>query len=376
MASDAGDSLALFLCGDVMTGRGVDQILPHPGDPNLYEDYARDARDYVELAERAHGPIPRPVGPDYIWGDALAVLASRQPVARIINLETSVTTHARPLPKGINYRMHPDNIACLTVAGVDCCALANNHVLDWGTEGLTETIATLDRHSIRHTGAGADATAATAPAIVECPGGARLLVFSCATSDCGVPASWSAGEAHPGVWRLPNLSATTVDRLAEQVHAWRRPGDRVILSIHWGGNWGFDVSGSQRRFARAVVDRAGIDLVHGHSSHHVRGFEIYTGRLILYGCGDFLTDYEGIGGHEEFRCDLALMYFPCLDPASGRLLSLDLVPVRTRRMRIERADAGDRQWLLETVRRECARLAPAPEVRDEPDAFAVIHPTM
>jgi hypothetical protein len=62
-------SLRVFLCGDVMTGRGIDQALPHPVDPVLYEPYVRDAREYVDLAEKAHGAFQRPVTFDYIWGE-------------------------------------------------------------------------------------------------------------------------------------------------------------------------------------------------------------------------------------------------------------------------------------------------------------------
>src|SRR5687767_9311601 len=115
-------AVTLFLCGDVMTGRGVDQILSHPSAPEIFEPCLRDAREYVALAERASGPIPRPVTPGYIWGDALEELARAAPDARIINLETSVTTCDRfRMDQGINYRMHPDNIACLTAPGIDVC---------------------------------------------------------------------------------------------------------------------------------------------------------------------------------------------------------------------------------------------------------------
>src|SRR5689334_12652302 len=125
--------VTLFLCGDVMTGRGVDQILPHPSAPELFEPYMRDARDYVLLAEESAGPIPRPVGFEYIWGEALGELGRAKPHARIVNLETSVTRSDDAMPgKGIHYRMHPENVGCLTAAGVEVSVLANNHVLDWG----------------------------------------------------------------------------------------------------------------------------------------------------------------------------------------------------------------------------------------------------
>lgn len=122
--------ITLFLCGDVMTGRGIDQILPHPSQPQLYEPYVRSAHEYVALAEQVNGPIPRPVDAAYVWGAALLEFDRRRPDVRIVNLETAITTSEDREAKGINYRMHPANIACLTAAGIDCCTLANNHVLD------------------------------------------------------------------------------------------------------------------------------------------------------------------------------------------------------------------------------------------------------
>src|SRR5215472_1712940 len=130
-------SLRLFLCGDVMTGRGIDQALPHPVSPILYEPYVRDAREYVALAEKAAGPIPRPLSADYIWGHALQELECGRLDLRIVNLETAITSAETPWPgKGIHYRMHPQNIGCLTAAQISACALANNHLLDWGYDGL------------------------------------------------------------------------------------------------------------------------------------------------------------------------------------------------------------------------------------------------
>ena len=66
--------LTLFLCGDVMTGRGIDQVLPHPNPPHLMEPCVTSALQYVELAEQANGPIRKPVDFPYIWGEALAEL--------------------------------------------------------------------------------------------------------------------------------------------------------------------------------------------------------------------------------------------------------------------------------------------------------------
>jgi poly-gamma-glutamate synthesis protein (capsule biosynthesis protein) len=126
------------------------------------------------------------------------------------------------------------------------------------------------------------------------------------------------------------------------------PGDVAVLSIHWGGNWGYDVPRQHVNFAHQLVE-SGIDIVYGHSSHHVRPIEIYRDRLILYGCGDFIDDYEGISGYEQYRDDLALMYFPSLSPQTGQLLALEMTPLQIRHIRLNRASAADTQWLCTKV---------------------------
>jgi poly-gamma-glutamate capsule biosynthesis protein CapA/YwtB (metallophosphatase superfamily) len=364
------DSIALCLVGDVMLGRGIDQALPYPGDPRLYESFVHSAEEYVALAERANGKIPKPVGFSYVWGDALAELRRVAPQARIVNLETSVTTSQDYLPKGINYRMNPQNVGCLSAAGIDCCVLANNHVLDFGRAGLIETLETLDKAAIRTAGADRDAVSAAAPALIPA-GAARVLVFGFAATSSGVPPDWAAGAHQSGVNLLPDLSRRTVDAIASRAQAARQPGDILVASIHWGSNWGYGVMAAERSFAHALIDAAGFHVVHGHSSHHPKGIEIYRERPILYGCGDFLNDYEGISGYEEFRTELTLMYLPRLEIASGRLIELRLVPFHIRRFRLHRAARRDAAWLRGTLDRECARFATRVEL-DEDNSCRVL----
>src|SRR3569623_252352 len=357
--------VTLFLCGDVMLGRGIDQILRHPSDPALYEGYVRDARDYVALAERTTGTIPRHVAADYVWGEARAQWRARHPAARIANLETSITRHDRPWPKGINYRMNPANIDVLATACIDVCGLANNHVLDWGYEGLAQTLAVLRAAKIGIAGAGERLAAAQAPAVCPLPDGRRLRVFAAATGDAGVPADWAAQATRAGVWRLPDLSARTDAHVATELARDRRDGGLVVLSLHWGGNWGYGITPSQRAFAHALIDEAGVHLLHGHSSHHPKAAEVHHGHLVLYGCGDFLNDNEGIGGHEAFRGELGLMYFPQLETAHGRLCELALVPTCVRAFRIASPGPEDRHWLLAALRREYGRMGCAVEERPD-----------
>jgi poly-gamma-glutamate synthesis protein (capsule biosynthesis protein) len=353
MPDGQSGSITLFLCGDVMTGRGIDQILPHPSKPQLFEPYVRSARDYVRLAERACGAFHAPVDFSYIWGDALQELERMRPDARIVNLETAVTASDEAWPgKGIHYRMHPANVACLAAARIDCCVLANNHVMDWGRRGLAETLDALQRAGMHTAGAGQTLARAAAAAKIPVPGRARVLVYACATTGSGVPAEWAATRTRAGVHLLADLSGRAVESIARQVRGRKRPGDVAVLSIHWGGNWGYDIPRAERAFAHALIDAAGVDLVHGHSSHHVRGIEVHRGKLILYGCGDLLTDYEGIAGHEAYRPELSLMYFPVVDVSSGTLLRLTAVPTRVRRFRVQRAPDEGARWLADTLNRE------------------------
>jgi len=336
-----------------MTGRGIDQILPHAGDDRLHEDYVKSALDYVRLAERAHGPVPKPVAFGYVWGAALAEFDRRKPDARIVNLETAVTRSMQHEPKGINYKMSPANAPVLAAAGIDCCVLANNHVLDWGRPGLVETLSTLEHVGLRYTGAGRSQEAASAPAVFATANGARILVFGFASPCSGVPRDWAAEVGAPGVNLIPSLTVGHADEIAERARAARKPGDVVVASIHWGRNWGYEIPESQVRFAHRLIDSGAVDVVHGHSSHHFKAIEVYRNKPIFYGCGDFLDDYEGISGYEEYRDDLVLMYLPTIRTADAALTGLEMVPLQVRNMRLNTPSAADRSWVRDRLDREC-----------------------
>ncbi|MEU9760749.1 CapA family protein [Streptomyces sp. NPDC001834] len=337
--------VTLFLGGDVMLGRGVDQILPHPGDPALREPYVRDARDYVGLAEAANGPIPRPVDFRWPWGEALPVLDDAAPDVRVVNLETAVTGDGDFVPgKDVHYRMSPANLPCLAAARPDVCALANNHVLDFGPVGLRETLDALARAGLRTAGAGRDVVRARRPAIVPLRSGGRVLVFSFGMPSSGIPPDWAADGRRAGADVVAKPSVAAAAAFADRLRQVRRPGDITVASVHWGPNWGHDVSRSEVRFAHTLLD-AGVDIVHGHSSHHPRPLEVYKDRLVLYGCGDLIDDYEGIGGYESYRDDLRLLYLVSVEADTGRLVDMRMVPLQARRMRLEHASPQDTEWL-------------------------------
>ncbi|GAA2759466.1 CapA family protein [Actinopolymorpha rutila] len=361
--------MRLSLCGDVMLGRGVDQILPHPGDAALRETYVRDALAYVELAEAVNGPIACPVDFCWPWGDALHLLDGFEPSVRVMNVETSITQSDAFAPrKAVHYRVNPRNVPCLSAARPDVCILANNHVLDFGYPGLEDTLRALAGAGLRAVGAGKNVHEARRPAIVPLSGGGRAVVFSIGMASSGIPEAWAASEQQPGVDFLAEPSPTAAADVVDRVHVVKCAGDVAVVSIHWGSNWGYDIPDDQVSFAHALID-GGVDVVHGHSSHHPRSVDVYEGKLILYGCGDFIDDYEGVTGYEEFRDDLRLLFLVSLDPKTGELADLRMAPLQARQMRLRHASGEDSRWLASMLDRASGRFGSRIDL--DPDGMLV-----
>jgi len=253
--------MQIALTGDVMLGRLVDQ--------------------YVIRNQS--------IGPDKIWSDVLPLMLKAD--RRLINLECVISGRGRewhPDSKAFHFRAQPRAIDFLRAAKIDCVTLANNHVLDYGTEALIECLALLDRAGIKRTGAGASLAEALAPATVDLPQG-RLGVVSLTDNE----PEWEAGEKKPGIhyiaYDVKGLVEPYRSRLAQVLKQVRHQADLVIVSAHVGPNWG-PPSAAMRALAYQVID-FGADLYWGHSNHTPQGIEIYKGKAILYSTGDFIDDY-------------------------------------------------------------------------------------
>jgi poly-gamma-glutamate capsule biosynthesis protein CapA/YwtB (metallophosphatase superfamily) len=210
---------------------------------------------------------------------------------------------------------------------------------------LLETLDVLSAADLPTAGAGRSLREAQSPAIIPIPQtGRRILIFAFGSPSSGIPSDWAATDNTPGVHVIPALSDAAADELCRRILQARQPGDLIVVSAHWGGNWGYHVAADQIRFAHRLVD-GGVHMVHGHSSHHPRPIEVYRGKLILYGCGDLVDDYEGIRGHDQYRHDLRLLYLPRLNPTSGELVELRMAPLQARQMRLHRASRRDAVWL-------------------------------
>lgn len=341
--------VTLFFCGDVMTGHGIDPLL-HPSEAlSPAERSVSAALEYVRDAEasRQDVPLPRPVCFDYPWGDVMSLLRREQPDLRLVNLEATITARGTPGASRAHARLPPQHLPILAALGVDGAVLANHHALDWGEEGLDDTLTALRQAGITGIGAGHDRAEAEQEGQWLVPGKARIRLFAFGHASSGLTPDWAALDDHPGINWLDALDQDAVTRIGHRIRATRREGDIVVVSLHWGEGWGYDVSDEQRAFAHALVDEAGVDIVWGHGSHHPRPIEVYRSRLILYGIGDFQGESAN-GGHAGFRPDLAALYLPRLSQ-DGSLNELRLWPLSVHLFRLKRAGAGDSHWLARTL---------------------------
>ncbi|MHC4082467.1 MAG: CapA family protein [Planctomycetota bacterium] len=300
--------------GDVMLGRGVDQLI---------------------------GRNP----PESFWGDVLPVLRSADAV--VANLECAITDHDAPwdrTAKVFHFRARPEAVAVLQAANVTCVSLANNHTLDYQETGLLETLANLDAGGIRYAGAGPDLAAARATAVVDA-GAVRLGVA--AFTDNEPP--FAAGPGRPGTSYLDIRGDPRAGHRVEQaVAATRGAGaDLTVLSLHWGPNMVVRPPPRFRDFARGAID-ADADLVFGHSAHVFQGVEVYRQRPILYDTGDFLDDYAI---DATLRNDWSFVFL--LDVEGTRMRRLRLRPVRLTYAEVNLAAGGELAAIRERMRTLC-----------------------
>jgi poly-gamma-glutamate synthesis protein (capsule biosynthesis protein) len=252
-------------------------------------------------------------GPAYPWGDTLPVL--RRADLRIANLECVIADGGAPEPgKVFTFRTDLDNVRSLVEARIELVSLANNHVLDYGPDALREMLGALDRHGILHAGAGTDRPAARRPAIRR----VGATAVGCVAFTDNQP-DWEAAPGSPGVHYVP--AAEHGERVEELLELLRRTKSRVqllIVSAHWGGNWGSGAPAEHRAMARRLID-AGADVVFGHSPHIFRGVEVYRNRPVIYGAGDFVDDYAV---DPEERNDYSFVFLLETDGGAPRRLRL------------------------------------------------------
>lgn len=223
--------------------------------------------------------------PEYPWGDTLSLI--REFDAHICNLECVLSDGGSPARKTFTFRSDAKNVASLEAAGIDAVSLANNHTLDYGTEALADMLGILDHERIAHAGAGASIAEAKALAKMDFN---DVRIGMLAASDTDEP-DWAAELERPGIWFTSvDTRSNRARELFDSIADVKIEVDILIVSMHWGSNWGYQPEEGHREFAHALID-AGADIMFGHSAHVCRGVEIYKNRPIMYSAGNFVDDY-------------------------------------------------------------------------------------
>ena len=224
---------------------------------------------------------------EYPWGNILPILEKAD--LRLCNLECVLSDKGLPVmhpPKMFHFRSDEKNVETVLKGHIDIVSLANNHVLDYGKASCREMMQLLDRKGIRHAGAGVNRSFACTPAFFTHKTN-RVAFLACTDNE----PHWAATDSEVGVYYVPiDVKDERAKSLFMQVHALHETGALVIVSLHWGPNWGYLPPLEHPPFAHALID-AGADIVFGHSGHVFRGIEIYKHRPILYCAGDFIDDY-------------------------------------------------------------------------------------
>jgi len=284
-------SFTLVAVGDVMLGRSVGEAI------GLY-------------------------GPSYPFEQVAAALSEAD--VAFANLEAPITARGLPAPKDYVFRAPPEAAEGLARAGFDIVSLANNHAMDYGVDGLLDTLDALGQAGVAFAGAGEDETGARQPAVLTVAG-LRVAFLACVQvpddSISGFGAeSMAAGPARAGVaW-------ASLGSIVADVEAAAQVADLVVVSLHTGFEYQEAPSALQQELAHAAVD-AGADLVLGHHPHVLQGLERYRGALIAYSLGNFVFDFDETDyAHPGLPSAQTLILKVTFGPEGVR--DVELLPVR------------------------------------------------
>ena len=226
------------------------------------------------------------------------------------NLESPITENCKGSKLNKKYSFHAESIYAksLSDAGFNIASVANNHTIDCGKEGLISTIQNLENNSIKSSGGGKNQDEAFKPVIIE-RGGQKFAFFSILEFLLeGV--SFNKDKPYPAFGNI--------NKLCNEISSVRSNVDNIIVSFHWGNENSYKITSRQKEFAHRVID-AGADLVLGHHPHVIQPIEVYSGKLILYSLGNFISSHKKKKQKQSFilSCDFS----------SGSVSNVKLIPI-------------------------------------------------
>lgn len=199
----------------------------------------------------------------------------------MVNLETAITTRGTPQPKKYHFRTGPEALGALQRSGIDAVTMANNHAVDYGPQGLADSLAAQRTSPIPVVGIGPDDTAAYRPYVTTI-NGVRLAVVAASQVQDYTNQAFRAGPGRPGI-----ASALDRPRLLAAVRAAKRRADVVVVYLHWGTE-GRSCPGPEQKSIAADLSQAGATAVVGTHAHVMLGSGMLGPTYVAYGFGNFL----------------------------------------------------------------------------------------
>ncbi|MDZ4826874.1 MAG: CapA family protein [Actinomycetota bacterium] len=200
----------------------------------------------------------------------------------MLNLETAITERGIPEPKTYTFRTPVSALPALAGAGVDVVSMANNHGMDFGAEGLEDSLVAKETSGFPIVGIGRTAADAYAPYRVDIKGQRTAIIGATQVLDASLESRWTATDTQAGL-----ASAKHVERLVAAVVEARPTSDTVIVFLHWGIEEQTCPSGAQTDLARRLAD-AGADVIVGGHAHRRQGAGRLGNAFVAYGLGNFI----------------------------------------------------------------------------------------
>ncbi len=231
----------------------------------------------------------------------------------MINLETTLTTTNNPIEKPFNFKARPRYAKMLKDAGIDIVTLANNHMYDFGEEGLLETVKVLDAVGLKHVGAGKNNKEARKPVIMNIKG-IKIAYL-------GYYGSGRHGESFPATRTSAGTAMRSLYYIGKDIEAVRDSVDLVIVNFHWGREKAHYPEESEIDFAHETIN-LGADIIVAHHPHVLQGVEVYRDKIIAYSLGNFI-----FGGNSR-TLDRSAVLRINIDPQNPRNYKAALIPVQ------------------------------------------------
>jgi len=273
-----------------------------------------------------------------IFGSTLPILSKCDLV--IGNLETTITDHDEKYKKVFNYRVNPKHAHLLKINQNMFLSIANNHILDYKEQGMYDTINNLKKLQIAYSGAGSNLHDSRSHATLNIKG-KRIGIIGCADHYD----YWKSGSNNPGINYVNYKNYTG---LMNHIRKIKQNLDILIMSIHWGPNYHRGIEEKYQKFAKDMLS-AGVDIVHGHSSHHVKCIRHNGKKLIIYGMGDFVDDYAV---DDEYRNDLGMIVKVILD--TNHNIKVSVIPTKIKDRQVNVLPQGpERNYVCQVIQSDC-----------------------